>query len=250
MSISVVLLAYNEEENLKLLLPKIKAQLASIGEQFEILVIDTATPTDNTAAVCKEHGAIYIPQEEPHFGGAFRTGIKHAKMDKFLIMDSDGSHNPKYIGALYHKFMKGADVVIGSRYVEGGENNDAPASILMSKLLNTTFRIALGISARDLSTDFRIYHTKQLKAVKLSCNNYDVLQEVLLRLKLRKPALKIKESPISFDKRMYGESKRRLLPFIHSYAKTLLHLVGVRLMEENPIPSINERAHEREVQRR
>lgn len=235
MGISAVLLAYNEEENLKILLPQIKAQLAVIGEEYEILVIDTKIPTDNTREVCAEHGAIYIPQDEPHFGGAFRTGIRHARFDKFLIMDSDGSHNPKYISALYHKFMKGADVVIGSRYTQGGENNDSPSSIMMSKLLNMAFRVSLGISAKDLSTDFRLYHTKQLKAVRLTCNNYDVLQEVLLKLKLRKQNFKISEVPISFDKRIHGESKRQLLPFIRSYSKTLLRLTGMRPMEENPI---------------
>ena len=58
--------------------------------------------------------------------------------------------------------------------------------------LNTTFRICLGISAKDISTDYRMYHTEQLKAVSLTCSNYDVLQEVLLKIKLHNPDRKLR----------------------------------------------------------
>lgn len=238
MGISVILLAYKEEENLRVLLPKIKKELASIGEEYEILVIDTKEPLDSTSEVCDDNGAKYINQEEPNFGGAFRTGIKYASMDKLLILDSDGSHNPKYIPSIYNKFKHGADVVIGSRYVSGGETNDSKSSIMMSKILNNTFRFCLGIKAKDISTDYRMYKTKQLKQIMLSCNNYDVLQEVLLKLKINKPNLIIREVPITFDKRMFGESKRNLLRFILSYIKTLFHLIAIRMTAEKPKEAI------------
>ena len=229
MGISVVLLAYKEEENLKVLLPQIIDNVKKTGEEFEILVIDTAEPLDNTKGVCEEFGARYINQEEPAFAGAFKTGIKYAEMDKFLILDSDGSHNPKYIPGIYKKFTKeNCDVVIGSRYVKGGKTNDAKSSIIMSHILNGMFRFFLGIKAKDI---YRMYHTNELKKVSLSCHNYDVLQEVLLRLRLNKKdkKLKIGEVPIEFDKRIYGESKRRLIPFIMSYIKTLCRLTVTRI---------------------
>ena len=230
MGISVVLLAYKEAENLKVLFPQIKENLEKCKEEYEILVIDTAEPLDNTKEVCEQYGARYINQEEPYFAGAFRTGIKYASMDKFLILDSDGSHPPKFIPDIYQKFVsEKCDVVIGSRYVAGGVTNDSKSSQIMSKILNTTFRIFLGIKAKDISTDYRLYDTKQLKKVTLKCNNYDVLQEVLLKLRLNNKNLKIGESPISFSKRMYGESKRQLLKFIMSYVKTLAYLTGIRI---------------------
>ena len=103
----------------------------------------------------------------------------------------------------------------------------------MSHMLNFAFRVCLRLHANDLSTDYRMYHTKQLKKVKLTCENYDVLEEVLLRLKLNKrdKKLKIGEVPINFQKRMYGESKRQLLKFIISYIKTLFRLMGVRIQD-------------------
>ena len=230
MGISVVLLAYKEAENLKVLLPEIKKYVERCKEDYEILVIDTEKVLDDTPKVCKQYGVRYVNQEEPYFGGAFRTGIKYASKDKFLIMDSDGSHTPRYIVDIYKMFVQNkCDVVIGSRYVKGGVTNDSQSSQVMSKILNTTFRIFLGIKAKDISTDYRMYDTKQLKKVTLKCNNYDVLQEVLLKLRLNNKKLKIGETPISFSKRLYGESKRQLMKFIISYIKTLVYLTGIRL---------------------
>ena len=231
MGISVVILAYKEEENLKVLLPQIKENVEKTGEEYEILIIDTAEPLDHTEDVCKEYGARYINQEYPAFAGAFKTGIKYAEKDKFLILDGDGSHKPESIPAIHKMFVEDhCDVVIGSRYVKGGKTGDAKSSIIMSKILNTMFRICLGIKAKDISTDYRMYQTEQLKKVNLTCTNYDVLQEVLLKLRLNKSdkKLKIGEVPIDFQKRIYGESKRRLLPFIWSYIKTLFRLTGKR----------------------
>ena len=232
MGISVVLLAYKEEENLRILLPEIKKYVEKCEKNYEILVVDTQQPLDNTEGVCREYGARYINQREPGFGGAFRTAIAEARQQKFLILDSDGSHPPKYIPEIYRKFVHDkCDVVIGSRYCEGGESNDAKSSQIMSHFLNFAFRIALGLKAKDLSTDYRMYHTSDLKKVKLTCTNYDVLQEVLLDIKLNKPKHKIKigEVPISFNKRIYGESKRQLFKFIMSYAGTIFRLFGKRI---------------------
>lgn len=226
-----MLLAYKEEENLRVLFPKLKQALEQTGEEYEILVIDTKEPLDHTKELCEEVGARYYNQEEPGFGGAYRKGIQMASMDKLLALDSDGSHDPVYIPAIYQKFMEGYDVVIGSRYIKGGQTADAKSSQIMSWMLNTAYRICLGIQAKDISTNFRIYHTEQLKQISLTCTNYDVLEEILLKLKLLvgKKEFRIGESPISFNKRLYGESKRQLIPFIISYIKTLFRLFGMRI---------------------
>ena len=230
MGISVVMLAYKEADNLKILLPEIIQQVSSCDRDFEILVIDSEKPLDNTKDVCQQFDARYINQEGPSFGNAYRTGIKYASKDIFLILDADGSHQPKYIPAMYQKMTRdNCDVVIGSRYVEGGQTNDSISSQIMSKLLNVTYRLFLGIKAKDISTDFRMYKTSQLKKLELSCNNFDIVEEILLKLKLNKKNLKIEEVPISFSKRMYGSSKRQLMKYIMSFIKTLFVLTGIRI---------------------
>lgn len=234
--ISAVLLAYGEGENLKVLIPMIKEKLDGIGEEYEVVVVDGPEQTDDSAAICAENGARYYNQEKPGFAEAFKKGIREASYRTFLILDADMSHDPKHIPDIYEKFVsEKADVVIGSRYVKGGVSNDAFTSKVMSHILNTVYGVVLGIRAKDMSTDYRMYRTVRLKKVvdELKCKNYDVLQEVLLYLKLDKQSegrrFTVREVPITFEKRMFGKSKRQLLKFILSYMKSVIYLTGVRI---------------------
>lgn len=236
MGISVLLLAYKEEENLRVLLPRIKEALSRVPEAYEILVVDTASPLDNTASVCAEFGARYFPQEEDGYAGAFRTGIKYASKDKLLNLDSDGSHPPEVIEEIYRKFtgqqdgVPPFDIVIGSRYVKGGTTNDAASSIIMSKILNFVMKLVLGVRAKDISTSFRMYDAAQLKNIVLTRRNFDVLQEVIMRMKLNKNGkFRVGEVPILFGKRLNGLSTRRLFSFIVSYIGTCFMLLGLRV---------------------
>ena len=234
--ISMVLLSYEEEENLRVYLPQIKEKLNECGEPYEIIVVDSKEPLDNTREVCEENGVRYVNQENTGFGDAYRTGIRSAEYQKFFIMDSDGSHKPKYIPDIYNIFMnEHADVAIGSRYIEGGVSNDSTTSQILSRVLNKMFVLVLGIHAKDLSTDFRLYHTSRLKEIEpyLTCIHYEIVQEILLKLKINKSSkgekLKVVETPIIFDKRLTGESKRQPFAFAVSYTKNFFYLSGLRL---------------------
>lgn len=230
MSISVILLAANEADNLKVLFPKIIANLDKTGAEYEILLIDSARTTDETPEVCALYPKVrYINQEEPRYAGAFRTGIRYANMDRILVLDADGSHNPDVIPAIYERSCEGYDLVIGSRYCKGGKTNDAFLSFLMSQILNFIMRLVIGVRARDISTSFRLYRTDLLKSVHLVCTNYEVLEEVILRMKKIKKPFSIAEVPIVFEKRMYGQSKRRLFSFILTYIKTVFLFIRIRM---------------------
>lgn len=238
-SISCVMLAYAEEDNLKILLPEIRGILDRTDRDYEILIVDAAEPLDASEAVCDEYGAIYVNQEEPYFGGALKTAISHASKDLFLILDADGSCSPKDITRLLDAFDKsGSDIVMGSRYVEGGYSDGTAASKAMSKVLNAAFRRALRLPVRDMSLDFRVYRTKDLQQLELQCDNYDILEEVLLKLKLHKErgegggSFTITEIPVSFEKRVYGKTHRQLIKFIMNYLKTLVRLWALRIMAE------------------
>lgn len=233
--ISLVLLSYGEEENLRLLLPEIKKRLEECGEKYEVLVVDAREEIDNSRQVCAENEVRYVNQAGNGFADAFKTGIRHVEYNKFFIMDSDGSHKPDYIPDIYRLFMsEKCDVAIGSRYTRGGKNNDSLISQLMSHTLNFVYGIVTGIKAKDMSTDFRMYRTRRLKEVEpeLICRNYDVLQEVLLKLKIHKhregKRFTVRETPITFEKRLFGNSKRQLVKFIISYMKSVFYLAYVR----------------------
>lgn len=233
MGISVVLPACNEALNLDKLLPLIIEHVEKLNEEYEVIVIDGLCTEDSSVEVCSKYNVKYINQEEPHFGGAYRTGIKYAKFDKYLVLDCDGSHSPAKIPELYKVFVEeNCDLVIGSRYVKGGITYDPLPLLIMSKLLNNTYRFLLGIKVTDLSAGFRIYRTELLKNIELEGKNFDLMQEIIVKMRILKPDLKIREIPITFKEREHGRSKRNLPIFIFSFISTLLKLLIINFLSQ------------------
>jgi dolichol-phosphate mannosyltransferase len=222
--LTVALPAYHEEENLRLLLPRLQQVLKTLGVNFEILVVDTMTPLDNTALVCKEAGATYINRRGGnYFGNAVRTAISEAHGEFLLFMDADGSHTPEFIPKLFEQSVSN-DVVIASRYIESGHTENSLPLILMSRALNITYSIVLGLPCKDVSNSFKLYRASQLKELPLGCDNFDIIEEILFKLKRHNPRLRIKEIPFTFKKRMFGETKRNLVVFIMTYILTMIRL--------------------------
>lgn len=222
--LSIVLPSYQEEENLRILLPRLSSALEMLPVSAEILVIDTNKPMDDTSLVCKKFNVRYIPRDADNsFGSAVRTGIYKASGDYVLFMDADGSHPPEFISNLF-EFAESNDVVIASRYIPNGDTENSFFLILMSRVLNWTFSFILGLPCKDVSNSFKIYRASQLKALKLKCNNFDIIEEILFKLKKNNPNIKFKEIPFVFRKRMHGVTKRNLLAFILTYLVTILKL--------------------------
>ena len=222
--LSVVLPAYREEENLSNLLPRLLKTLQSIGVRSEVLVIDTLEPMDKTKEVCEKYGARHINRRGGnYFGCAVRTGIEEAQGQYVLFMDADGSHPPEFIPELFH-FADRFDVVIASRYIDKGDTENSFALILMSRIVNWTFSLVLNLPVKDVSNSFKIYRSEQLKSIKLTCNNFDIVEEILFKLRRSNPKILFKEVPFVFKKRMFGETKRNLFVFILTYIFTIIKL--------------------------
>lgn len=228
MYLSVVLPAFAEAENLEVILPKIKAALKDIDA--EIVVVDTMTPTDQTPRVCEQSGVRYVARRNGNnYGDAIRTGIEEARGKYTLMMDADGSHSPEAIaGFLNEAEQDNCDLVIGSRYCENGETENIAVLRFMSYVLNVSYRVIFRLNVFDISDSFRLYKTEQLKRLKLKCDNFDIVEEILIALTLLYPEMKIKEIPICFKKRAFGESKRNLFKFILSYIFTIFRLLKIK----------------------
>lgn len=222
--LTVVLPSYLEEENLRLLLPRIKEHCQSLTPNFEILIVDTMTPMDATAEVCKDVGVTYLNRRSGNtYGDAVRTGISHSKGKKVIFMDADGSHPPSVLDELYqHKDQ--AQIVIASRYIEGGFTENSRVLVLMSLIVNMGYRIVLGLKCKDVSNSFKLYPGDSLRSLKLTCNNFDIVEEILFKMVRTNPLFTIQEIPFSFKKRMFGETKRNLFAFIFTYIITLFRL--------------------------
>jgi dolichol-phosphate mannosyltransferase len=222
--VSVVLPAWREEENLRLLLPRLTAVLERLGRPFEVLVIDAPEPLDATPEICRAAGVRRVARgPSASYGDAFRTGLRVARGELVACMDADGSHAPELLPALLARAGE-ADLVIGSRYVPGGHTENPWVLRLMSRVVNVCYSVVLGLPVRDVSNSLRVYRAERLRGLTLRCDHFDVIEEVLVQLRRLHPGLRVVEVPISFRRRMFGETKRNLLAFALGFAFTLLRL--------------------------
>jgi dolichol-phosphate mannosyltransferase len=233
---SVVLPAYEEAENLRWLLPELKMQIESTGAVAEILVVDTEVPRDDTPAICEAMKVKCLPRKGgPLYSHALKTGIAASTGRWILCMDADGSHSPDFLPVMWGARDK-ADLIVASRYVSGGSTENPAVLILLSYMVNVIFRLVLGIRCRDLSNSFRLYRGDSLRALDLDCRNFDVIEEILLKLSLRNPRFTILELPFTFKTRKEGRTKRDLLAFSLGYLGTLRRLYRLKKSSEGIHP--------------
>lgn len=222
--LSILIPAYLEEENLRILLPRVKDVIMELAITAEIIVIDTDYSKDNTQLVCESQNVKYINRTNGNsYGDAIRSAIQFAKGENLLFMDADGSHSPEFIKTLYSNLMDN-DVVIASRYIDGGSSDNGRMLIFMSWCVNLIYSWFFGLKCKDVSNSFKIYNGDILREIILKCKNFDIVEEILIKLKRNNNNLKIKEIPYTFKERMFGHTKRNLVAFVFSYIHTLLKL--------------------------
>ena len=209
----ISLATYNERENL----PILTAQIFEFASDVDILVIDDSSP-DGTADWVEEQ-----MRNNPRFklikrsgklglGTAVLAAVDYAVQNNydFLInMDADLSHPPRFLPAIRSKAEEGFDVVIGSRYIPGGNIEGWSLSRrLMSRSINIYARWLLNLNTRDNSGSFRCYRTTLLSRLdpkSILSSGYSFFEEILFRL--RKLGGTFTEIPITFEERRIGQSK-------------------------------------------
>jgi dolichol-phosphate mannosyltransferase len=222
--LSITIAAYREAENLASMLPAIKAAAQALTPHHEILIVDTQEPMDDTAAICATNGVRHVRRVGGNsYGDAVRTLIGEARGEFILNMDADGSHSPSYLSSIWAQRDR-YDITIGSRYAPGGHTDNPLILIWMSYVVNLTFRVVFSINAKDVTNSFRLYRKQILTSMHLDSNDFDILEEILIKASFQKPPARIGEVPVTFERRKAGESKRKLVQFAFGYLKTLKRL--------------------------
>ncbi|MGH7394143.1 MAG: glycosyltransferase [Candidatus Methylomirabilales bacterium] len=223
-ALSVIIPALNEAENLRSLLPALRETLAGLEVPAEVIVADGGS-WDATPAVAEALGAIVVTQVAPGYGGALRAGFAAARGEYLLTMDGDWSHEPEVIRALWAA-RSGADLLIASRYIPGGQAEMGLSRGILSRVLNVTYRRILDLSVRDLSSGFRLYRRQVVAEVAPEATDFDVLQETLV--KAVGSGFTVAEVPFRFRPRGAGRSNVRLLRFAAAYLRTLWRMWQLR----------------------
>jgi dolichol-phosphate mannosyltransferase len=222
--IAVVIPAWNELENIELLLPALKEMIADLGLKAETVVVDGGS-RDGTRAAAERRGARVVVQKESGYGSALLTGFAATSAPYIVTMDADLSHRPVFLEEFWRRRNE-AEVLIASRYVAGGRADMGWFRRLLSHVLNRTYSRVLSLSLRDLSSGFRMYHREVLRGLTLVARDFDVLEEILIRVHAE--GWRILEIPFHYMSRGFGSTHMRLFKFGWAFAKTLVRMWRLR----------------------
>jgi dolichol-phosphate mannosyltransferase len=203
----VIIPTYNERDNLEELIRRTSAACSATRMSYEIVIVDDNSP-DGTGALAEEMGKSFNVKVVHRAGKlglstAVTDGFKAASGSVFVVMDADLSHPPEKISEMVERITKGgADMVVGSRYVEGGHVENWPFHRrLMSK--GATL-LARGLNkVKDPMSGYFALKREVVEGVELNPVGYKIGLEILVKGKVRK----VEEVPITFADRKAGKSK-------------------------------------------
>ncbi|MCQ2326956.1 MAG: polyprenol monophosphomannose synthase [Bacteroidales bacterium] len=226
MSDSIVIIpTYKEKENIE----NIIRYVFNLEQVFDILIIDDNSP-DGTADIVKQlmqefPGRLFLEQRKGKLGlgTAYIHGFKWAlerKYDYIFEMDADFSHPPRSLMDLYKACKEGADLAVGSRYLDGKISvvNWPMGRLIMSYFASVYVRKVLGMKVCDATAGFVCYTRPLLEKIKFDKVKFiGYAFQIEMKYTAWKLGAKIKEVPIIFTDRVLGQSKMSMKIFKEAF---------------------------------
>jgi len=215
-TVSVIIPALNEAENLPHVLPRIPSWV------HEVMLVDGHS-TDDTVAVARSlrPNVRIIRQEGRGKGAALRSGFAAATGDIIVMLDADGSTDPAEIPIFVGALLAGADFVKGSRFLQGGGTSDMP---LHRKLGNWGFamgvRMLFGGIYSDLCYGYNAFWRRVLPYMELYGDGFEI--ETIMNVQALRSGLKVVEVPSFEAERVHGVGRLRTIPDGWRVLKTIV----------------------------
>lgn len=215
--VTVIIPALNEEHSIAEVLQGLK----QMGYD-KILVVD-GNSGDRTIEVAKDHGAIVVLQNSRGKGAALRQAFDHADGDVIVMMDADGSMNPKEVPLLIEALDSGADLVKGSRFLPYGYSEDMNLIrrignqfflSMVNRIWSTNYTdLCYGLAAFKKDTIDKL--CPHLKSI-----SFEIETEVFIKAK--KLRLKVVEIPSIEFRRRHGKSNLNIFKDGFRILKTII----------------------------
>ena len=215
-SISIVVPALNEAENLRFVLPNIPADV------HEVILVDGHSHDDTIRVAQQLRPDIKIVMQDGRGkGAALRSGFAAATGDIIVMLDADASTDPAEIPAFVDALVAGADFAKGSRFLPGGGTVDMP---FHRRLGNGGFvllvRLLFGARYTDLCYGYNAFWRYALPALALDGDGFEI--ETMMNVRAMRSGLVITEVPSFESKRQYGAGRLRTIPDGWRVLRTIL----------------------------
>jgi dolichol-phosphate mannosyltransferase len=210
----VIIPTFNERENLPLIVERVH----KVRPDVHILIVDDNSP-DGTGELADELSLadtdrIHVMHRTAKggLGAAYLAGFAWGLNREYSVlveMDADGSHPPEQLHRLLDAVDSGADLVIGSRYVPGGEVRNWPRRrLVLSRTANGYSRILLGVDIHDITAGYRAYRREVLEKIDLAAvDSKGYCFQIDLTWRTINNGFIVVEVPITFTEREFGQSK-------------------------------------------
>lgn len=219
--VSIVLATYNERENI---LDTIKSIFEHVKDPAEIIVVDDDS-ADETWKLVESLGdpriALIRRVATRGLASAFNRGIIESRGQIVGWMDADMCMPPSMLPAMIEKLNE-YDIVVGSRYAEGGKDDRAPLRVISSQLINGLAGLVLGFGIKDYDSGFVVLRRSVFDKVSIIPTGYGAyFMEFLYTCRTK--GLTVHEMPYVFRDRAKGISKSA--PSIFKFFKTGMQYV-------------------------
>ncbi len=226
--------AYNEAENIG----RVLDDVLSLRLSADIAVVNDGSE-DATEAIAKSRGVKVITLPfNLGYGAALQTGFKYAAVRGYeyvVQFDSDGQHDVADLVKIISSLENGeADLIIGSRFVEGGSFKAGVFKRIVIKLMSALIKIITGAVITDPTSGFKGYQ-KQIYVYYSKYNNFpDDYPDADILVKMLKMGYKAKELPISVRQREHGKSMHSGLKPVVYLIQMLLSILIITIRNEKP----------------
>jgi dolichol-phosphate mannosyltransferase len=210
----VIIPTYNERDNL----PLIVGRLHTARPDVHVLIVDDGSPdgtgelADELALADPDRVHVMHRSSKAGLGAAYLAGFGWGLGRGYTVlveMDADGSHAPEELYRLLDAVDAGADLSIGSRYIEGGTVRNWPRHRkLLSKTANGYARVMLGVAIDDITAGYRAYRREVLEKIELSTvDSKGYCFQIEMSWRTVSAGFTVVEVPITFTERELGKSK-------------------------------------------
>lgn len=218
----IIIPAYNEEKNLERLLIKLKKTCP----EYDIVVVNDCS-RDNTLNVCRKTGVDVIDLPvNLGIGGAVQSGYRYAwykGYDAAVQVDGDGQHDPEFIPGLLNELDKGANICIGSRFIEKEGFQSTKARRIGIKYFSRLINLLTGQSITDPTSGFRVCDRKAISLFALDYP-YDYPEPESI-VNASKHRLRISEIPVVMNRREEGKSSISTINSIYYIIKVTIAIM-------------------------
>lgn len=237
MKLSIVVPAYNEEENIVDVINEIEE---TVDTDCELVIINDHS-TDSTSSLVKglqkkyKNISLYDNQESRGFANAVKAGLEKAAGDYVVPVMGDLCDDLETIKKMVEKLDQGYDVVCGCRYMTGGGRlGGSGLKAFLSRYGGITLHFLLGIPTHDIANAFKMYRKKILKDIIIESQGFEISMEIPLKAYYN--GAKVTEVATVWRERTKGSSSFKVFRLLPRYLGLYLWAIAKRLLTRLPKP--------------